>query len=887
MPTGTVTLLFSDIEGSTVLLSRLGPEYAAVLSGQREVLRAAWGAHGGTEMGTEGDSFFVAFPTAPAAVAAAVQAQRGLAARDWPGGASVRVRMGIHTGNPGVHDGGYVGMDVHRAARIAGSAHGGQVVVSAATAELVGAALPPDVRLRDLGSFRLKDLPSAERLFQVTGAGPLDQFPPLKTLGSASSLPRPATQLVGRDGELTELVDLLGSAGVRLVTLTGPGGSGKTRLAIGVAQRLVDTVPDGVFFVPLAAVTTPEVMWTTIAEVLDVPPEARTPPAFFPHIAHRRALFVLDNLEQLHGADTVVADLLREAPHAVVIATTRRPLHLAAEHEHQVPPLDLPDEHADVISANASGAVQLFVQHARKVKPSFTLTPDNTPDVTALCRQLDGLPLAIELAAARSKLLSPRALLTRLAQALDIKEAGIERPTRQQTLRAAIDWSYDLLTPAQQAFFRRLGIFAGGADLDAITAITTDLDTGTDELETLTDLVDASLITINEDADGEPRVVLLETMRAYARDQLLTHDELDNTSRAHAEHYLKLSRQWSPHMFGEQRRSVRARFETEHDNIRAALDWALDTPAAPGAESNADDERIHIGVSLCAHTGEFWRSCSYSAAALVWLERAVARSAERPSHERAECLLQSGLWHSESGKQDGAYSRTHAAVDLLRQLGDCDTLPFALSLLARIEFERGNPEAASSLSQEAVSLAQDAADADTSSQSQLARVLGKSALLALNQGEYERALELELRVIELSRDLGRTTLRLSQQHNMACTLRAMGRHNDAQQVMLEIVPQILEFNEVNVLPELAEDYAAILSELGDARLAVQLLAAAEATRERLGEPRGSSQEAEITGSIAKARRELTETEWDAAWQAGWGTPIEKVLMDACTSRAAM
>ncbi len=495
LPTGTVTMLFSDIEGSTLLLSRLGSAYAEALDGQRKVLRKAWAAHGGTEMGTEGDSFFVVFPTAPDAVAAATQAQRELASYPWPGGERVRVRMGIHTGSPTVHDGGYVGMDVHRAARIAGAAHGGQVVVSSATAELV--SLGDDVRLRDLGSHRLKDIPAPEHLFQLAMEGLQTEFPSLKTLGAASSLPVPTTPLVGRDGELAELTALLRSPGVRLVTLTGPGGSGKTRLAIGVAQRLVEMFPDGVFFVPLAAVSTVEVMWTSIAEVLDVPPEDRVPPSLFSYLAHRSALLVLDNLEQLSGADGVVADLLEAAPKVSVIATSRRPLHVSGEHEHPVPPLELPDD-ADLAGASTSAAVQLFVQRARMVRPSFALTVDNAADVVAVCTRLDGLPLAIELAAARSKLLSPHALLARLDKVLDIAASGSQGSSRQQTMRNTIAWSYDLLTPQQQVFFRRLGVFAGGADLDAIAAVTT-TENGTggdDPLDLVADLVDASLITV-------------------------------------------------------------------------------------------------------------------------------------------------------------------------------------------------------------------------------------------------------------------------------------------------------------------------------------------------------------------------------------------------------
>jgi class 3 adenylate cyclase len=328
LPTGTVTMLFSDIEGSTLLLSRLGLAYTEALDAQRKVLRKVWAANGGTEMGTEGDSFFVVFATAQDAVVAATQAQRELAGYQWPAGEPIRVRMGIHTGSPTVHDDGYVGMDVHRAARIASAAHGGQVVMSSATAELVNGTLDTGVWVRDLGSHQVKDIPNAERLFQLTVDGLQTDYPALKSLGAASSLPVPTTPLMGRDGELAELTSLLSLPGVRLVTLTGSGGSGKTRLAIAAAQGLVEAFPDGVYFVPLATVTTPEVMWTTIAERLDVPPEGRMLPRFIEHIAHRAALLVLDNLEQLPGADGVVAELIAAAPKLVVIATSTSDAHI-------------------------------------------------------------------------------------------------------------------------------------------------------------------------------------------------------------------------------------------------------------------------------------------------------------------------------------------------------------------------------------------------------------------------------------------------------------------------------------------------------------------------------------------------------------------------------
>jgi len=610
LPGGTVTLLFSDIEGSTALLSRLGPAYADALDGQRAVLREAWGLHNGTEMGTEGDSFYVVFASAGDAVAAAVRAQRELAGFAWPGGEQVRVRVGMHTGSPQVHDGGYVGMDVHRAARIAGSAHGGQVVLSAATAALVGGALPAGVSLLDLGWHLFKDIAGAERVFQLVIEGLPAEFAALKSLGAASSLPVPATGLVGRDGELAELVALLGSPGVRLVSLTGPGGSGKTRLAVGVAQRLVAAFPDGVYFVALAAVGSPDVMWTSIAEALDVPPEGRAPPRLFSYLAHRGALLVLDNLEQLPGADGVVAQLLAQAPKMVVIATTRRALGVAGERQHPVPPLELPAESTRE-SALASGAVQLFIQHAQMVRPGFVFTAENAADVTGICRGLDGLPLAIELAAARTRLLSPRALLARLDQALELKDTGVDRPSRQQTLRQTIAWSHDLLDPAHQLVFRRLGVFAGGADLDAIAAVTADCPQTADLLDVVAELADSSLVVIGEGADGEPRVGMLETVRAYARDRLRAAGELDPVQRLHAEHFAGLIAGAETGLWDEYDRWM-ALLDAEIDNIRTALGWL---------HSTGDPE---LGARMLADLGSYWGYSGALAEGSRWLTQAAA-----------------------------------------------------------------------------------------------------------------------------------------------------------------------------------------------------------------------------------------------------------------------
>ncbi len=866
LPSGTVTMLFSDIEGSTLLLSRLGADYAQALTGQRTVLRKAWAEHGGTEIGTEGDSFFVVFATATAAATAAAQAQRGLEDYPWPRGEHVRVRMGVHTGSPTVQDDGYVGMDVHRAARVAGAAHGGQVIVSDATAHLVQGSLPDGVGLRDLGAHQLKDMPVPEHLFQLQVAGLEDQFPPLKSLGTASSLPTPPTALVGRDGELAELAAAVGSPHVRLVTLTGPGGSGKTRLAIGLAKTLVDDFPDGVFFVPLATVTTAEVMWTTIAETLDVPPEGRIPPGFFTHVAHRSALLVLDNLEQLPVADAVVAELLSEAPQVVVVATSRRPLHVMGEHEHAVPPLELPEDDS-LGEAEASGAVQLFINQARKVRPSFTVTADNSAAVAAISRRLDGLPLALELAASRTKLLSPRALLARLDQALDFTAASGHGPSRQKTLRDTIAWSCDLLTSDQRGFFRRLGVFAGGADLDAIAAvIATDGEPAvTDPLDVVADLVDASLVTVKETPDGEPRIGMLETVRVYALDELTATGELEPTQQRHALHYLRVAEQLSPRLRGGRRLDTRAELEAEHDNFREALSWALQRNSAHEA---------HVGLCLCAALGGFWTSSGYFFEGRRWLEQAIGAAGETDSPELARCLSLLADILADLGDYVAAHERATSSLEMARRLGDTRQELIALRILAGAEVDRGRWDVARPMYEQAVRLARESGEKE-----QLRSVLSSFAMLEGSERNYQRQVDLDSEALAISRELGDIAAVLVAQHNMAAELREGGNSEEAKKQMERLIPDLLKFSAPDTLSVVAEDYAAALAELGSHQSAVRLLGSAEATRERLGTPRHPMQEADIAEAFAKARAALTSEQWDEAYGDGRNTSVEDVLTE--------
>ncbi len=538
LPSGTVSLLFSDMEGSTMLVRELGDAWPGVLDRMRRLCREAWSAHEGHELGTEGDSFFVAFATAPQAVAAAVAAQQALAHEAWP--APVRIRIGVHTGHPQRHTEGYVGLDVHRAARIAASAHGGQVVVSEATMALLD-PVRDQVGFRDLGSHRLKDIPERAHLFQLTAPELTEVFPPLRTQGGAGSLPAELTPTVGRDGERAELAELLRTAGNRLVTLTGPGGTGKTRLAVTVARDVADDHPDGVYLVPLETTITAAEIWVGIGRVLDLPAADHAPPRIFDHLAGRRTLLVLDNLEQNPEAADVVRQILEGARGIAVIAASRRALHVEGEHEHAVPPLMLP--HQDTLEAvRRSGAGQLFVEHARRARRGFALNDGNASDVAQLVRALDGLPLAIELVAARAKLLTPRALLTRIDQTLDLGTSDRGRPGRQQTLRAAVEWSYELLTPEAQTVLDHLGVFESGATIEAITDVVP-LPGHLDVVDILYDLADASLVRVAETDDGEPRVHLLSTVQRFALDRLRARSQHDRAVTAHAQHFYDMFRE--------------------------------------------------------------------------------------------------------------------------------------------------------------------------------------------------------------------------------------------------------------------------------------------------------------------------------------------------------
>ncbi len=525
LPVGTVTFLFSDIEGSTRVARELGTDrWREVLERHQWIWRKAFADHAGIEISTEGDSFFAVFVSAVDAVAAAVAAQRAIQATSWPAeaGPGVRVRVGVHTGEGRLGGDSYVGLDIHRAARIAAAANGGQTVVSASTRLLAASALPAGVSVVDLGRFRLKDLDQAEELSRLVIAGIEDDLRPLRTLETPSNLPADLTSFVGRERQLADLGPQVRDS--RLVTLTGPGGTGKTRLSLAVAASVQADFPDGVHFVELESITDPGLVSTSILTVLGIRQEAGSDAEALlaAHLHDRQVLLVLDNFEQVVAAAPLVGRLVAGAPRLHVLATSREALHLRGEVEVPVDPLGLPAPAAgelDLALLARTEAVALFVARAGAVAPGFALTADNAQAVAEICASLDGLPLAIELAAARVKVLAPSAILERLHRDLGIlSSTERDRPERQRTLRGAIAWSYDLLEPPEQVLFRRAAIFVGGWTLEAAETICASSSERPAVLDGLASLVDKSLVRAEPGSTGEPRFLYLATIREYARD---------------------------------------------------------------------------------------------------------------------------------------------------------------------------------------------------------------------------------------------------------------------------------------------------------------------------------------------------------------------------------
>jgi predicted ATPase/class 3 adenylate cyclase len=745
LPTGTVTFLFTDIEGSTGLWERYPEAMSEALSRHDEILRAVIEANGGSVVKTAGDGFHAAFWSATHALEAALEAQRTLLREEWAEIGPLRVRMALHTGATEERDGDYYGPPVNRAARLLSAAHGGQVLLSSPTQELVRDTLPTGVILEDLGEKRLKDLFRPERVFQLAATDLRSEFPPLRTLeGRPNNLPLQPIPLVGRELEVSEIVERLRDEQARLLTLTGPGGTGKTRLALQAGADLLEEFDDGVFFVSLAAITDPELVPSAIAKSLGVKegPEQSLEESLEAYLQQKRLLLILDNFEQVLEGSPLVGDLLGSCPNLKVLATSRIPLRLYGEQEYPVPPLEVPDlvRLPPLERLTQYEAVRLFVQRARAVKPDFEVTNESAPAVAEICVRLDGLPLAIELAAARTKLLPPQALLSRLSNRLKLLKGGARNlPARQQTLRATISWSYDLLNEEEKTLFWRLSVFSGGSTLEAIEEIC-DPEGDIDVLEVVDSLVEKSLLRQEERVGGEPRFVMLETVHEYAVERLVEDGEAEGIRRAHAQYYLTLGEEDNAKLRGPHAAKVLERLDVEHDNMRSALQWALKTGEA------------ELALGLGGALWWFWSVRGHYGEGRRWLEQALAMDGRTSREPMAMARAGLGALARDQGDLDRAEEAAAEGLELLAEEGTDNSGEANLHLLltlAHVAREREDYSRAAGLFEESLAWSR-----EMGHDWGLASSVMSLATVTHEQGDLDRAIELYEESMELFKKRG-------------------------------------------------------------------------------------------------------------------------------------
>jgi predicted ATPase len=803
LPSGTVTFLFTDVEGSTKLLHEVGAEaYAEALAEHRRILRTAFGAHGGVEVDTQGDAFFYAFPTALGALEAARQGQQALS----PG--PLRVRVGVHTGTPHVTDEGYVGPDVHKGARLTAAGHGGQVLLSKETRAVV------DIDVTDLGEHRLKDFDEPVWIYQLGG----QRFPPLKTI-SNTNLPRPASSFVGREKERDRVVALLRDD-ARLVTLTGPGGSGKTRLSIEAAAELVPDYRNGVFWVGLATLRDPGLVTITIGQTLGAKE------GLAEHIGEREILLLLDNFEQVVDAALELSSLLSVCPNLRVLVTSRESLRIEGEVAYPVPPLARTE------------AVELFCTRSG-------LAPADT--IVELCDRLDDLPLAVELAAARTTVLSPPQILARLGQRLDLLKGGRDADPRQQTLRATIEWSHHLLGGKEKALFARLAVFAG-CTIEAAEEVA-----GAD-LDTLQSLIDKSLLRHTDE-----RFWMLETIREYASEQLKDSGEAEELRRRHTEYFLALAEEAEPSLSGEGAKGWLDRLEREHDNIRAALDCLQrlhDTQLVlrlAGALVDFWQTRGHLvegrrrleGALRADHsptvlrakalTGAAWMAIDAGdpATAKLWAEeaRAIHRNFNN-ARGAADATLSLAFATEDEGDMGTANQLFDESERAFRELGDEEQQMWATRGLAWTSDQLGDRERARSLYEHNLRRSRALQDESTEAHS-----LGLLAMIAVDEGRFDEALSMLKHVHRLNRD----------PENFLQTAIYLCRS--------------------------ARAFAAV----GRAETATRLVAWSEAVYEELGSSRRRFLAEMNEGTLTTVRAQLDEAEFAEAWEQGRVLTVEEAI----------
>lgn len=897
LPTGTVTFLFTDIEGSTRLWEEHAEAMRAALGRHDDLLHAIITAHRGHVFKTVGDAFHAAFPAASDALAAALDAQRTLATERWtvPGG--LRVRMVLHTGAAEQRNGDYFGPTLNRAARLLAAGHGGQILLFRTTYELVQDALPDDVTLRDLGQHRLKDLARSEQIYQLIAPGLLAEFPSLRSLDTLpNNLPVQLTSFIGRERDISEVKKLL--ATTRLLTLTGAGGAGKTRLALQVAADLLDEFADGVWLVEFAALTDPALVPQTVAASLGLREHSERPiiTILTDFLQFKRLLLVLDNCEHIVAESTRLADhLLRACQHVQILATSQTSLEEPGEVTYAVPPLSLPDPlQASPDQVTQYEAVRLFVERAVLGKPGFVVTTDNAAAVAQVVHRLDGIPLAIELAASRARVMSVQQISERLDDRFRLLTSGGRTVAhRHQTLKAAMDWSYDLLTEPERTLLRRLSVFAGGWTLEAAEAICAggDVEAG-QVLDLLARLVDRSLVLVQETPEGSTRYRLLETVRQYGRGRLHEFGEEEWTRTRHRDWYLLLAERAERSLHGAGQRSWLDLLEIEHDNLRLALEWC---------KTAGGDAEYWLG--LAGALWKFWEVRGYWSEGRMWLDGAIAQSAGLSTPSRVKVLNGAAYLASFQGDYARAVALSEESLDLSQRLGDKRGTLSCLNILGLEACRLEKYDRAAALGKESLALSQEVGDWWGTVDSRI--VL---AFVYRAQRDYERAATLLEEIVLQVRQVGDKWRLSVALNNLGLVKRELGDYGRAKEVLEDTLALTQELGDkwgvafaqsnLGIVAWYQKDYAraadrfakslrlraevgekrgvvtsllglaAVAAAQGDAERAAMIFSTAEALREAIGVPLPPFIRSSFEQHVADTRAALGESRFGEIWAKG-------------------
>ena len=955
LPTGTVTFLFTDIEGSTQLWERYPDQLRATLVRHDRIIEDVAGQHGGSVVRPrgEGDSRFAVFSRATDALRAAAAMQQALHVEPWPTPISLRVRVALHTGEADLRDGDYYGSAVNRCARLRAVAHGGQALVSNATQQLVRDGLPDGIALHDLGEHRLKDLQRPERIFQVIAPGLPADFPPLRSLDSLpNNLPVQLTSFVGREREIEEVKRLLapepaqveepgpnGSAphrqeGTRLLTLAGPGGTGKTRLALQVTVQLLDSYPEGVWLVELAPVADAALVPQAVTSALGVREVTGSSPTdtLLEHLRPKSTLLLLDNCEHLvEECARLVSILLRACPRLSVLATSREPLGIGGELPYRVPSLSLPDPGnlPGVDSLAQYEAIRLFVERAQVAEPKFALTERNGAAVMEICRRLDGIPLAIELAVARVKVLSVEQIAARLDDRFRLLTGGSRTALpRQQTLQAAMDWSYDLLSNEEQGLLRLLSVFTGGWSLEAAEAVCVGESSETlDVLDLLSHLVDKSLVVVEQPelratqeqaGSGEVRYRLLETVRQYAGSKLMQAGESERARDSHLNYFLRFAEELEPKSTGPDAIAVLDRLEVEHDNLRTALEWSL---------SRGEERTAEKALRLAGALRTFWYWRGYLSVGRHWLERAIALPGSVA--QGLESVKEDPLWLRSRGKvlqgagmlawpqADVELARTwlEESVTIQRQLGDSADLAQSLHILGHVTFDQLDYVGARSLFEESLSLFRQLGDKIIGPslvgdlgivayaigdyptarhfleqsiseyrgvQSSIGEVqmLVKLGDVVRSEGDYERAAELYEECLAQARKIGARVLAASALHKLGQIAHHRGNYAQACSLLKESVKMQQEAGNKQGIAECLAALAGVIGAQGHLDWAARFFGAADAILEQIKVPMAPADRAQYDRDLAAARAQVEEQTWEIAWAEGRAWSLEQAIEHA-------